>query len=200
MLFGRRSNPSFLRALPVLMGTASNARRAADASLFLPDKSLKPLSTCSEPASSGRPSLVGSAAPAPFTNAFRNGSRQAFSPGSGKRVLLNTTACTGLPGNGKASMEPWLKPLWRKNASDPIRPAGEKSGQKRSLLTDGNGVPLSLAVAGANRHDSWLLAPTLDSLVVPRPDSVETAQNLCADAGYEGKPCMGVVEERNDKP
>jgi len=32
-----------------------------------------------------------------------------------------------------------------------------KSGTKRSLLTDGNGIPLSVTVDGANRHDknSW---------------------------------------------
>ena len=36
-----------------------------------------------------------------------------------------------------------------------------KQGLKRSLLTDGAGVPLHLVAAGANRHDGPLLGPTL---------------------------------------
>lgn len=39
-----------------------------------------------------------------------------------------------------------------------------KQGTKRSLLVDGKGIPLGRVVAGANRHDSPLLAPTLDKL------------------------------------
>lgn len=39
-----------------------------------------------------------------------------------------------------------------------------KLGTKRSLLTDGNGIPLGCVVAPANRHDSPFLRPTLDKL------------------------------------
>jgi transposase len=39
-----------------------------------------------------------------------------------------------------------------------------KQGTKRSLLTDGNGIPLGCVVAPANRHDSPLLRPTLETL------------------------------------
>ena len=39
-----------------------------------------------------------------------------------------------------------------------------KQGVKRSLLTDANGLPLSLVVTGANTHDIKLVADTLDSL------------------------------------
>ena len=35
-----------------------------------------------------------------------------------------------------------------------------KKGVKRSLLTDGKGIPLAITVAGANRHDIKLLAAT----------------------------------------
>ena len=58
-----------------------------------------------------------------------------------------------------------------------------KMGTKRSMLTDGAGIPLAVAVEGANRHDSRLLVATLDGLVVARPapegeeDSPE--QHLC---------------------
>src|SRR5690606_27121936 len=82
----------------------------------------------------------------------------------------------------------------------PIRPTGEKNGRKRSLLTDGNGIPLSLVAAGANRHDSKLLAPTLDSVVVDRPAPEAVKQGLCADAGYMGQPCMEGARERGYEP
>ena len=55
-----------------------------------------------------------------------------------------------------------------------------KQGLKRSTVVDANGIPLGAIAAPANRHDSPLLAPTLD-----------TARELCAggvtvhlDRGY----------------
>ena len=39
-----------------------------------------------------------------------------------------------------------------------------KLGMKRSLLVEGHGIPLGRVLAPANRHDSPLLAPTLDKL------------------------------------
>lgn len=68
------------------------------------------------------------------------------------------------------------------------------------MLTDGNGIPLSLVVAGANRHDSKLLAATLDSIVVERPAPDAIKQHLCADAGYKGKPCLKAAGDRGYKP
>jgi putative transposase len=44
-----------------------------------------------------------------------------------------------------------------------------KIGTKRSMLTDGAGIPLAVAVEGANRHDAKLLVATLDGLVIARP-------------------------------
>jgi hypothetical protein len=61
-----------------------------------------------------------------------------------------------------------------------------KSGVNRSLLTEGHGVPLGMVVAGANRPDMKLLAPTLYSLVVDRPEpTAEQPQGLCLDKGYD---------------
>lgn len=61
-----------------------------------------------------------------------------------------------------------------------------KQGIKRSNLTDGSGIPLGSVVAGANRNDSILLAPTLDLLAglgdrLPQPASISVA----LDAGYD---------------
>ena len=39
-----------------------------------------------------------------------------------------------------------------------------KQGMKRSVLVEGYGIPLGRVLAGAHRHDSPLLAPTLDLL------------------------------------
>ena len=39
-----------------------------------------------------------------------------------------------------------------------------------------------MVVAGANVHDTKLLRPTLESIVVERPEGV---QNLCLDKGYD---------------
>lgn len=39
-----------------------------------------------------------------------------------------------------------------------------KIGTKRSVLTDGKGIPLGCVEAPANRHDSPLLRPTLEKL------------------------------------
>jgi transposase len=59
-------------------------------------------------------------------------------------------------------------------------------GTKRSLLTDGRGLPLALAVAGANVVDFKMLEHTLDAIAVPRPAPTAAApQNLCLDKGYD---------------
>ena len=45
-------------------------------------------------------------------------------------------------------------------------------------------MPLGLVVAGANRPDMKLVAPTLYSIVVERPEpSAEQPQGLCLDKG-----------------
>ena len=68
-------------------------------------------------------------------------------------------------------------------------------GTKRSVLTDEKGLPLSVVLDGANRHDIKLLEETLDGIVTFRPDSTEEhPQNLCLDAGYTGS--TETVEQR----
>jgi transposase len=56
------------------------------------------------------------------------------------------------------------------------------------VLVDGHGVPLSLVVTGAQRHDVTQLETVLDAVVVERPpDTGETLQRLYADKAYIGK-------------
>lgn len=61
-----------------------------------------------------------------------------------------------------------------------------KCGVKRSLLTEGHGVPIGLAVAGANRHDMKLVQATVDTIVVARPEPTDDQpQGMCLDKGYD---------------
>jgi putative transposase len=59
-----------------------------------------------------------------------------------------------------------------------------KNGVKRSLLTEGHGVPIGLAIDGANRHDMKMVRPTLESMVAERPEATEEEpQGMCLDKG-----------------
>lgn len=147
-------------------------------------KSSPPLSMCSAPVANGRRCPRASAAPARFTITFNSGGRRASFCDCGERGWLNTTTWRGLPGNGKVWTGRKARRPWRKRPSETTRRIGGKKGTKRSLLVDGRGAPLSLIVAGANRHDVKLLAQTLDAIVVPRPKPTKRRrQNLCVDKG-----------------
>jgi transposase len=58
-----------------------------------------------------------------------------------------------------------------------------KQGTKRSTAVDGAGIPLGVLIAPANRHDSPLLAPTLDTLSAFALPAGETTVHL--DRGYD---------------
>lgn len=76
-----------------------------------------------------------------------------------------------------------------------------KMGIKTRLLVEGDGGPLSVCIAPANVNDHLLLATTLDSIVVKRPEPTEEElQNLCLDKGYDNEPSRQVVEERSYTP
>lgn len=76
-----------------------------------------------------------------------------------------------------------------------------KLGTKRSLLTEGAGIPLAMTIEGANRHDMKLLSTTLDGMVLPRPEpSEEHPQHLCLDAGYDYPATREEVENHHYVP
>src|SRR3712207_7351067 len=61
-----------------------------------------------------------------------------------------------------------------------------KRGVKRSVLTDGRGVPLGAAVDGANRNDHKLMRPTLEAIPVRRPRPTRRRpQHLCLGKGFD---------------
>ncbi len=61
-----------------------------------------------------------------------------------------------------------------------------KRGTKRSVIVEAAGGPLAVVIAGANVHDTKLLAATLEAIVVTRPEpTTEQPQHLCLDKGYD---------------
>jgi transposase len=69
-----------------------------------------------------------------------------------------------------------------------------KQGMKRSVIVEGDGIPLGRVLAGANRHDSPLLAPTLDKLDALGPLPTEVTVHL--DAGYDSGTTRDTLAER----
>ena len=67
-----------------------------------------------------------------------------------------------------------------------------KQGLKRSVVTDGAGVPLHVVSAGANRHDSPLLAPTLAGLTKRGPLPDDCLVHL--DRGYDSAATRVLLE------
>jgi transposase len=64
------------------------------------------------------------------------------------------------------------------------------------LLTEGHGVPIGLAIAGANRHDMKLVRATLESIVVTRPQPTpDQPQGLCLDKGYDYDEVRAILRE-----
>lgn len=71
-----------------------------------------------------------------------------------------------------------------------------KSGTKRSMVVDGKGVPLGIAVDAANRHDMKMTKTTLQSIVVNRPEPTTRAkQHMCMDKGYDYPEVYELLED-----
>jgi len=66
-----------------------------------------------------------------------------------------------------------------------------KQGLKRSVVTDGGGIPLHVVSAGANRHDAPLLGPTLAGL--DRLERCPDALTVHLDRGYDGGPTRALL-------
>ena len=71
-----------------------------------------------------------------------------------------------------------------------------KDGVKRSLLTDAAGIPIGLAIDGANRNDFKLTRETIESIPISRPTPTRTSpQGMCLDKGYDYAEALVVVAE-----
>ncbi len=72
-----------------------------------------------------------------------------------------------------------------------------KLGTKRSIITDRAGIPLSLALGGANRHDIALLEETLFNF----PLSIPMKNNhFCGDKGYDSEDVRNYLCKIGMKP
>jgi len=78
-----------------------------------------------------------------------------------------------------------------------------KKGSKHHLITDANGIPLSVKLTGANRHDITQVISLVDSIPpiagkvgrpLKRPDSV------LGDRGYDSKPHRDQLRQRGIIP
>jgi len=71
-----------------------------------------------------------------------------------------------------------------------------KGGVKRSLSTEADGVPIGLAVEGANRNDFKMMKATLESIPVQRPKPTrKRPQGMCLDKGYDYQEARELVDE-----
>jgi putative transposase len=67
-------------------------------------------------------------------------------------------------------MEQWSKRHWAGEKTGPNPTDRGKGGVKRSMLTEGHGVPIGAVLEGANRHDMKLVRSTIQSIIVERPE------------------------------
>ena len=79
-----------------------------------------------------------------------------------------------------------------------------KKGVKRSLLTEASGVPIGLAIDGANRHDSkpvpsaveGMVKATIQSIAIERPEPTEQEpQGMPLDKAYDSGEVRDLVKE-----
>jgi putative transposase len=64
------------------------------------------------------------------------------------------------------------------------------------LLTEASGVPIGLAIDGANRHDCRMVETTIESIPVERPEPTKRKrQGMCLDKGYDSGEVRDLVKE-----
>jgi Transposase DDE domain len=71
-----------------------------------------------------------------------------------------------------------------------------KGGLKRSVATEDYGIPLGIAAAGANRHDSPLLAPTLQAAADQLGGILPDQRTCHLDASYDSQPTRQTLGEQ----
>jgi hypothetical protein len=64
------------------------------------------------------------------------------------------------------------------------------------LLTEASGVPICLAIDGANRHDSKMVEATIESIPIERPEPTEQEpQGMPLDKAYDSGEVRDLVKE-----
>ena len=92
---------------------------------------------------------------------------------------------------GQCRKHPWAGKKTGPNPTD-----RGKRGTKRSVLTEAQGIPLGLAVAGANVNDFKLARETIESIPLKRPrPTAKHPQGLCLDKGYDYSEVYDLIAE-----
>lgn len=71
-----------------------------------------------------------------------------------------------------------------------------KQGLKRSTMVEADGVVLGMASAGANRHDSKLLEPTI-AAATEQLDGLPAQATVHLDSAYDGQPSRDVLADHD---
>jgi putative transposase len=87
-----------------------------------------------------------------------------------------------------------------------------KLGTKRHILTDKNGIPLSVVMSSTSTHDIKLVTDVIDDVVVKRSSSSSSPsmkcsssrkrklQHLCLDKAYSSKTVKQAIVKRGYVP
>src|SRR5271165_4449541 len=135
-------------------------------------------------AASGTECPSGTDPRAPSTTGSSVGLRQGSSSGSGRSWSPSVT--NSAEGSGSRPTRCWARPALggKKTGKNPTDRG--KKGTKKSMVTDGDGGPLGVVIAGANVLERKLLEATIESIVVDRPEPTEDEpQHLSLDKGYD---------------
>ena len=60
-------------------------------------------------------------------------------------------------------------------------------------MTDEEGIPISIEVAGANKNDFKLVQQTFENILVKKPEKVKSG--ICMDKGYDYDEVREILEE-----
>src|SRR5487761_50852 len=155
-----------------------------------------PYSMSREQAATGRLFHDLSELQAQFTTDSKNGGMQRCFRTCGRKDSWNTMQRKGSIGNGRLWTALSRKLHSGEKSTGPNPTDRAKSGVKRSLHVEGEGVPIGVAVSGANTHDMKLAKPTLESMMVERPEPTKRhPQNMCLDKGFDFPAIDELVEE-----
>jgi hypothetical protein len=126
----------------------------------------------------------------------KNGGRLVYSDVCGLMAYLYMIKRLELIGNGKLWMVLLQRHLLGEKCTGANPTDRAKCGTKRSMIVDGKGVPLGITVDAANRHDMKMTKPTLQSIVVDRPEPTTRAkQHMCMDKGYDYPEVYELLED-----
>ena len=121
------------------------------------------------------------------------------------RLLLERLHGAGQIDRRRAALDSASAPAKRGGALTGSNPTDRgRPGTKRHLVTDARGTPLGFALSGANRHDSRMLAPTLDAIPPVRSGRRgrprRRPNKLHADKGYDDPRCRRECRARGITP